>query len=47
MLVKAGKGKYVVKNEAGTKRLSKPMSRLAALKRLKQIEYFKNKRGGK
>lgn len=35
-----GKGKYVVFSHKG-KRLSKPASKAAAQKRLKQIEYFK------
>lgn len=47
MVVKSGSG-YVVKSESG-KRLSKKMSRAGAIKRLRQIEYFKHRdaRGGK
>ncbi len=41
MLVKVG-GKWQVKSEEG-KNLSKPMSKEAAAKRLKQIEYFKHR----
>lgn len=45
MLVPYGKtGKYVVKSHKG-KRLSKPMSKKAAQKRLRQIEYFKHMKG--
>jgi hypothetical protein len=43
VVVKSGSG-YVVKSEGG-KRLSKKMSRAAAIKRLRQIEYFKHKKG--
>lgn len=42
MISKTKGGKYVVKSSTG-KRLSKPMSRKAATKRLRQIEYFKHK----
>jgi hypothetical protein len=35
-------GKYTVYSEDGSKRLSKPGSREAAVKRLRQVEYFKN-----
>ena len=41
MIRKVG-SKYVVKSSKG-KRLSKPMSKKAAKKRLRQIEYFKHK----
>ena len=37
------KGKYIVKSKSG-KRLSKPMSKKKALKRLRQIEFFKRKK---
>lgn len=43
MIKHAGNGKYVVKSENGKKTLSKPMSHVQAVKRLQQIEYFKNK----
>jgi hypothetical protein len=43
MIVREGK-KFVVKSESGKKRLSKPESKRAAEKRLKQIEYFKNRK---
>jgi len=36
-------GKYVVKNKTGTKNLSKPESKEAAEKRLREIEYFKQR----
>lgn len=45
MIVKTKQG-YVVKSESG-KNLSKPMSKQGAEKRLKQVEYFKNKKGSK
>jgi hypothetical protein len=45
MIVKQG-NKYEVKSESGKKRLSKPMSKKAAVKRLRQIEYFKHQKGG-
>lgn len=44
MIRKTKSGKYIVKSEKG-KRLSKPMSKKAAKKRLQQIEYFKHKKG--
>jgi hypothetical protein len=37
--------KYVVRSEKG-KRLSKPLSKAAAKKRLAQVEYFKRKGSG-
>jgi hypothetical protein len=37
------KNKYIVHSKKG-KRLSKPMSKKAAKKRLRQIEYFKSKK---
>jgi hypothetical protein len=44
--VKVGNKKlYVVKSHKG-KRLSKPSSKKAALNRLREIEFFKNKKGG-
>lgn len=42
MLTPYGKGKYVVKSRKG-KNLSKPLSKKAAVKRLKQVEYFKHR----
>ena len=45
MIKSVGGGKYVVVSHKG-KRLSKPMSKASAKKRLAQIEYFKH-RGGK
>jgi predicted RNase H-like nuclease len=42
MIVKVSPHLYVVKSESG-KRLSKPMSKEAAKKRLGQIEYFKHR----
>lgn len=46
MIKKTGKG-YEVRSASGTKRLSKPgLSKRAATKRLKQIEYFKHQKGG-
>ena len=41
MISRTGSGKYVVKSHKG-KPLSKPMSKKEAVKRLKQIEYFKH-----
>lgn len=44
MIVKSGGG-YQVKSEKGSKNLSKPgLSKKAAEKRLKQVEYFKHKK---
>jgi hypothetical protein len=44
MIVKTPKG-YQVKSETGKKNLSKPgLSKAAAEKRLKQVEYFKHKK---
>jgi hypothetical protein len=40
MITKQG-SKYVVKSSKG-KRLSKPMSKKAATKRLRQVEWFKS-----
>jgi hypothetical protein len=45
MIVKVGKNKYRVKSHSG-KNLSKPVSKGAAEKRLRQVEFFKHK-GGK
>ena len=42
MIRKVSGGKYVVLSESG-KRLSKPMSKAEAEKRLREIEYFKHK----
>lgn len=42
MIVKSGKG-FQVKSESGKKNLSKPgLSKAAAVKRLRQVEFFKN-----
>jgi hypothetical protein len=43
MIVKSDGG-YVVKSESG-KRLSKPTSKKAAEKRLRQVEWFKSHKG--
>lgn len=44
MIVKSGKG-YQVKSESG-KNLSKPgLSKMAAIKRLQMVKYFKHKKG--
>ena len=45
MIKKTKGGKYVVKSKSG-KNLSKPTSHAQAVKRLRQVEYFKHK-GGK
>lgn len=37
------KGRFIVKSKSG-KKLSKPTTKKKALKRLRQIEYFKNKK---
>lgn len=42
MIQKTSKG-YVVKSKSG-KNLSKPTTKAKAVKRLKQVEYFKNKK---
>ena len=42
MIRPVGNGKYVVVSHKG-KRLSKPMSKEQAQKRLRQIEFFKHK----
>lgn len=39
-----GKGKYTVRSKTG-KRLSKKVSKKKAQKRLRQVEYFKHKKG--
>lgn len=45
-MIKKIKGMYYVYNHLGVKRLSKGYrSRKAALKRLRQIEYFKHLKG--
>lgn len=41
-MIRKAKGGYVVKSKKG-KRLSKPMSHAKAVKRLRQIEYFKHR----
>jgi len=43
MIKKTG-NKYVVVSHKG-KRLSKPLSKAGAQKRLRQVEYFKHKKG--
>jgi hypothetical protein len=43
MIKRMGPKKYVVMSADGSKKLSKPMSHAAAVKRLAQIEYFKHK----
>lgn len=42
-MIRCRKGKCIVYSKKG-KRLSKPMSKKKAKRRLKQIEYFKNKK---
>lgn len=42
-MIRKVKGKFVVYSSKG-KRLSKPMSKKAAVKRLRQIEFFKRKK---
>jgi len=46
MIKRVAPKKYVVMSADGKKRLSKPMPHGAAVKRLKQVEYFKNKDAG-
>lgn len=46
-VIKQVGSKYVVMNEDGSKRLSKPMSKGQAEGRLRQIEYFKATKGKK
>jgi len=41
MIKRVGPGKYVVMDHTGKKKLSKPMPRAAAVRRLHQIEGFK------
>jgi hypothetical protein len=43
MIIREG-GKFVVKSESGKKNLSKPVSKKQAVKRLRQVEYFKHKK---
>ena len=45
-MIKPVGGKFVVVSESG-KNLSKPVSKKEAVKRLKQVEYFKKKEGKK
>lgn len=45
MIKRVGPKKYVVMSKDGKKRLSKPMSRGAAQKRLAQIDYYKSQEG--
>lgn len=47
MISKTKGGKYVVKSEKTGKKLSKPLSKKGAVKRLREIEYFKHKKGKK
>lgn len=42
MIRKTSGGKYVVVSKKG-KRLSKPLSHAGAVKRLRQVEYFKRR----
>ena len=45
MTIKKTKGgKFVVKSESTGNNLSKPTTKEKAVKRLKQVEYFKNKK---
>lgn len=44
MIKKTKSGKFVVKSKKG-KTLSKPSTKKAAVKRLRQIEYFKHQKG--
>ena len=46
MIVKTPKG-YVVKAESTGRNLSKPGSKAAAVRRLRQVEYFKHHPGKK
>lgn len=46
MIVKQG-DKYVIKSEDGSKILGTYPTRELAVKRLAQIEYFKNRKGAK
>lgn len=41
-MIRKVRGGYVVLSKKTGKRLSKPASRASALKRLRQIEYFKH-----
>jgi hypothetical protein len=41
MIKRVGPGKYAVYSADGSKRLSKPLSRKGAVRRLAQIERFK------
>ena len=41
MIKRIGPNKYVIMDKEGKKKLSKAMSRKRAIRRLKQIEYFK------
>jgi hypothetical protein len=43
MIKRVGPGKYVVMSADGTKKLSKPLSRKGAERRLAQVEHFKHK----
>lgn len=43
MITKTKSGKYVVKSKTTGRKLSKLMSKKAAVKRMQQIEYFKHK----
>lgn len=43
--IKRVDGQYVIMSKDGSKRLGKYPTKSAALKRLRQIEYFKNVKG--
>ena len=42
MIEKTKGGKFVVKSEKTGKNLSKPVSKAQAVKRLREVEYFKH-----
>jgi hypothetical protein len=46
MIKRVGPNKYVVMTHDGKKKLSKPMSHGAAVKRLAQVEFFKTHHSG-
>lgn len=41
MIKKLSSGKFQVYDHVGKKALSKPLSKIMAIKRLRQVEYFK------
>jgi hypothetical protein len=41
MIKRVGTKRYVVMTSDGSKKLTKPLPRAAAVKRMKQIEYYK------